>query len=251
MFTGQQHKALSALSHLREVQSSFEGRAGLLEFPRISDATDGAAVASGSSPALNTPKETRKLEKKLETRVLDPWERYRVLVDLMESYTDLSEVVDRKTRFGLMIVGALNALNLLVVAKPDLLGAVAPPSKVLIALYVVTYASLSLYLLIQAIGALRPRMAAFLGSGTPEASGLPGLRFMGTIVEQRPEDYYEKWQQLELGQLNREVALHVQWLAGANIAKHRSLNRLYSGLVGLTVLTAALVVTVVFTSLLS
>jgi hypothetical protein len=50
-------------------------------------------------------KRLRKLERMLDTRALDPWERYRALVDALDSYSDLSEQGDRKTRFALIIMG--------------------------------------------------------------------------------------------------------------------------------------------------
>ena len=41
-------------------------------------------------------------------RGLDPWERYRALVDALEDAKDLVELADRKARFALVIMGALN-----------------------------------------------------------------------------------------------------------------------------------------------
>ena len=64
-----------------------------------------------------TPKQARKLERLVETRTLEPWERYRALVDVLDSYTDLLEQADRKTRFALIIMGLLNAVNFLLVAQ--------------------------------------------------------------------------------------------------------------------------------------
>ncbi|HYN04842.1 MAG TPA: hypothetical protein VE359_20495, partial [Vicinamibacteria bacterium] len=53
----------------------------------------------------------KKKEAKLRaesTRPLDPWERYRALVDSLEEAQDLVEHADRKARFALVIMGALN-----------------------------------------------------------------------------------------------------------------------------------------------
>ena len=65
-------------------------------------------------------KRRKKLEESLETGTPDPWERYRVLLDLLEMYNDISEMADRKTRFALVILGALNTVNVLVVARPEI-----------------------------------------------------------------------------------------------------------------------------------
>jgi len=56
----------------------------------------------------------------METGVPDPWERYRALTDVLDTFNDISEMADRKTRFALVILGAMNTVNLLVVARPEL-----------------------------------------------------------------------------------------------------------------------------------
>jgi hypothetical protein len=56
-----------------------------------------------------------------EERRLEPWERYRVLTDIAKLQLDMLEMADRRTRFALLILGTLNALNVLLVARPDLL----------------------------------------------------------------------------------------------------------------------------------
>src|SRR5262245_36438488 len=94
-------------SGARDHHGPGESRSGLIDFPQ--PAADCPALAeTDAGGELSNPdqaeKAARKLEKRLETRVLDPWERYRALVDLVDSYTDLSEAADRKTRFGLLIV---------------------------------------------------------------------------------------------------------------------------------------------------
>ena len=65
-------------------------------------------------------KRRKKLEETLESGTLDPWERYRVLLDLLEMYNDISEMADRKTRFALVILGAVNTVNVLIVARPEI-----------------------------------------------------------------------------------------------------------------------------------
>ena len=60
-----------------------------------------------------TAKKLKKLEKNSDTRMLDPWERYRALVDTYEAFFDMNELADRKTRFALVMMGALNALNVI------------------------------------------------------------------------------------------------------------------------------------------
>lgn len=199
-------------------------------------------------------KRLRKAEKTLETRLLDPWERYRGLNDLLDAYVDMMEIADRKTRFSLVILGALNAFNLVIAARPDLFASSPIAPARWIGIYAAAYISVSLYLVIQAIAALRPRASMFLGRVqrvAPAAERLPGLRFIGDVVNQTTEQYYEVWKQAEVGQLSREVALHVQSLARINIDKYQALNRVYQGLSALAVLTVVLVLILVYRGLTS
>src|SRR5262245_59057585 len=62
-------------------------------------------------------------ERLLETRPLDPWERYRALADHVDHLLDITELADRKTRFALVILGALNAVNVMIAIRAPQLGA--------------------------------------------------------------------------------------------------------------------------------
>ena len=95
-------------------------------------------------------------ERLLETRLLDPWERYRALSDHVSHLLDVTELADRKTRFALVILGALNAVNLLIAIRAPELGADALNPAILQS-YVTGYVLLSLYAAVFAILALRPR----------------------------------------------------------------------------------------------
>jgi hypothetical protein len=47
-------------------------------------------------------KRQKKLERALDTRILDPWERYRALSDLHDAQFEVAEFADRKARFALV-----------------------------------------------------------------------------------------------------------------------------------------------------
>ena len=64
----------------------------------------------------------REAERMAETRPLEPWERYRALADLVDHMVEIVELADRRTRFALLILGALNGVNLLVAVRADALG---------------------------------------------------------------------------------------------------------------------------------
>jgi hypothetical protein len=190
-----------------------------------------------------TAKQARRLDRLLETRTLEPWERYRALIDVLDSYTDLLEHADRKTRFALIIMGLLNAVNFLLVARADVFGVTASTLGTSLATYAALYAFLSLYFFSQAIEALRPRSARFFRD-----SSMPGdvpattrrLRAMAHVAIESPDDYYAFWREANVDQLCRELAYTAQSMAAINMEKYRALERVYRGLIALTALTALL-----------
>jgi hypothetical protein len=186
-------------------------------------------------------KRLRKAERTLDTRQLDPWERYRALIDLLDTYVDMVDIADRKARFALLILGALNALNLVFVVRPQLVGLSEITRPV--AIYGAAYIIVSLFLLVQAIAALRPRAGFFLRRREPGSTAATrGVRFIGDVVEQTVDEYYDRWARIEVGELNRELARHIQNVASINVEKYRALNYVYHGLIALAVLTTTLVV---------
>jgi len=196
-------------------------------------------------------KKLKKLEESLETGSLDPWERYRVMSDILDHYQDVAEMADRKSRFALVVLGTLNALNWLVLARPDLLSTLNG-GQAWIAIYVVGYVGISLYLFVQAIGTLKPRISSVLSTvQTPEQSSrkILGLRFASNILEAGFEEYYEKWRQAPFADINRELALHIRTLAAIVASKYATLHRLYIGLLVLVTLTAALITVLVLNHL--
>jgi hypothetical protein len=177
-------------------------------------------------------------ERQLETRPLDPWERYRALADHVAHLLDVTELADRKTRFALVILGALNAVNILIAVRAPQLGADTLPPVVLQS-YVTGYVLLSLYAAIFAILALRPRLQE-MGGATSMQAGAPALTLLAGTTEEDADSYYEAWRQAELSQVNREMAIRSQLLARANAEKFQALRRVYQGLLVLVALTAIL-----------
>jgi len=56
------------------------------------------------------------------SRALDPWERYRALVDAVEEGFDIAEMADRKVRFALVVMAGLNVGLFALTSRPELLG---------------------------------------------------------------------------------------------------------------------------------
>ena len=97
-----------------------------------------------------------------------------------EAFFDMNELADRKTRFALVMMGALNALNL-VLGTQRMFGDLTAGIRPLIGVYFTLYAALSLYFFVHAIATLRPRISMF-PSGQPAAAARAGLRFIGDVV---------------------------------------------------------------------
>lgn len=193
-----------------------------------------------------TAKQLKKLEKSSDTRTLDPWERYRALVDLYEAFFDMNELADRKTRFALVMMGALNALNLILGTQRmfvDLTSGIRP----LVGGYFMIYAALSLYFFIQAIATLRPRISMFPGALQPgQPRTRAGLRFIGDVVGTDVDAYYDRWTSVQLGELCRETSEHVQVVGKVTDAKFKALERVYNGLTAMTALSAVMVIVLAF-----
>lgn len=189
------------------------------------------------------------MERSAEHRLLDPWERYRALGDHYDALQDVSEQGDRKTRFALLILGSINAVNLLIVMRGDMVGLPRQAGPLAIA-YVALYALLSLAFFLYAIAALRPRTPRTPRSPAADRSQVPpALRMPELALAQTPEEYCETWKRVEIGQLNRELAFIIHRTMEANAIKARALHRVYIGLYVLVGLTAALLVVLAWTAL--
>jgi hypothetical protein len=194
-------------------------------------------------------KKLKKLEKNSDTRMLDPWERYRALIDLYEAFFDMNELADRKTRFALVMMGALNALNV-IIGTQRMFGDLTTGIRPLVGLYFMAYAVLSLYFFIHAIATLRPRIAMFPGA-RPHATPGAGLRFVGDVVNASDDEYYQRWTNVQLGELCRETAKHVQVVARVSDAKFKALDRVYNGLTAMTSLSAVMVTVLAYLRLMN
>jgi hypothetical protein len=214
--------------------------------------SDSTAATLATETDEQAAKRLRKMERLLETRTLDPWERYRGLTDVVDTYSELLDHADRKTRFALMIMGLLNAVNFLLVARSDVFGVATGSIATGLAAYAALYAFMSLYFFSQAIQALRPRSARFFrdeAAAVPASAGSRRLRSLAHVAAQAPEEYYDFWREAQVGQLCREVAFTAQSLASINMEKYRALERVYTGLVALTGLTALLLTALAYTGL--
>jgi hypothetical protein len=203
-----------------------------------------AALASpfGRTPLLQDESKAERRRRKeaerlLESRPLDPWERYRALADHVDHLLDITELADRKTRFALVILGALNAVNLLIAVRAPQLGADSLSPAVLQS-YIIGYVMISLYAAVFAILALRPRSQEMDGAAVQCEP--TGMTLLAGAPNTDANAYYDTWRQAELSQVNRELAMRSHLLARANTEKFQALRRVYQGLLVLVGLTAVL-----------
>lgn len=112
-----------------------------------------------------------------------------------------------------------------------------------VAMYVTFYTLLSLYLCIEAIGALKPRLTKALldTAELSKAQKWLDLLSLDAIPKMPADDYYELWRTAQYGQLNREIAFKNQTVAHIILLKYAALDRLFRGLTMLVVLSAALI----------
>ena len=201
----------------------------------------GMSIVRSDDEAKAERKRQKDLERFTETRPLDPWERYRALSDHVDHLLDVTELADRKTRFALVILGALNAVNVLIAIRAPQIDADGL-NHTFIQVYVAGYVLISLYFFVFAIMALRPRAGRMHRAGEARAGGgIPGLRLMDDMLATDIDDYYELWKRAEVGQLDREMALQAYLLARANADKFRAVHRVFRGLLLLVGLTGVLV----------
>ena len=166
------------------------------------------------------------------TRELDGWERYRALIDASDEAYDLIDISNREARFALIVMGGLNALPLLLLTKMDIIDAMTHFERMWMVSFLIGYAVLLLYFILQAIEALHPgRFRPSLDKWNRDAPDFPiGVRYYEDVIKRTDAEHWAAWQHVRLSQLNAELAVQLHGLALKNDAKHRAVRRLFIGL---------------------
>jgi hypothetical protein len=166
------------------------------------------------------------------TRELDGWERYRALIDASDEAYDLIDISNREARFALIVMGALNAMPLLLLTKTDIITSMTRAERIWMVSFLIGYAVLLLYFILQAIEALHPgRFRPNLQDWPANSPDFPiGVRYYEDVIKRSDSEHWAAWQHVRLSQLNAELAVQVHGLALKNDAKHRAVRRLYVGL---------------------
>ena len=186
-------------------------------------------------PAKGPVKLTKKQKKQLKDnhRQLDSWERYRALTDVLDEALDLVDLADHKARFALIIMTAINAVIFLLGARTDAIKDLPEGVRPWILVGFIFYILTALYFFFQAIESLRPRKSQpqVRYEGADGLGDHPmGIRFYEDILSRDVEAYRRAWREIQIGQLNAELAVQAHALAEINRAKYTALRRLYKGL---------------------
>lgn len=192
-------------------------------------------------------KALRKLE--AERGLLDPDSRYRAQINAMKAAQDLLEMGDRKARFALVVMSVLNAVLVLLVARggESFLPSVGPLA-VIVQFELAAYVLVTVFYVLQAIQALRPR-----GMRHPAGTTLPSVvepghsmrvLFHADVVARSDSEYRALWDQLRMDNLTTELADSLHVLAHITQKKYEALDRLYVGLIVMSGLLAIFLATV-------
>jgi uncharacterized protein YjiK len=214
--------------------------------PRMVEEGPSAPIAPGGADQGDDDSKRRRKEAKLlaqSARPLDPRERYRALVDSLEEAQDLVELADRKARFALVIMGALNIAFFFLATRAEIVDYLPVRLRPFLGFYMLLYAAVALFFFLEAIESLRPRrfrpQLPYPGEGGPEHYP-QGLRYHEDIVQHDIEAFRRAWREVRFGQLNAELSVQNHVMARINVDKYRSLRRLYGGLRVLTLLAGGL-----------
>jgi uncharacterized protein YjiK len=192
-------------------------------------------------------KKKKKKQQKAEEEALKPLdarERYKALVDALKEAQDLIDLADHKTRFALIIMGALNAAIFIVTTRSNAMGELPPAFRPWAVLYLLIYIPVAVFFLYQAIETLRPRRVPDSAAhpGGPGPSGILGLRFFADVLRRPLPEYVQAWNEVRMSQLTNEVASQLYMVSKINRLKYAAVTRLYQGLQIVTMLTVLLVV---------
>ena len=215
-----------------------------------------AAPARGVDPALETalPDVTlsrKQLKRLLDgARPLDAWERYRALNDAIDEAYDLIDVNNREARFALIMLGGLNALIVLAAGRSDVVASLEGQYRAWTGVLLVGYAAVAVFFLLEAIKALRPgRFRPNLGEWSPTSIDYPKrVRYFEDVVLRDVESHWQAWREVQVEQLNAELAIQLHSLSQKNQAMRTSLRRLYTGLRVMTLLVTALLMLLVYSA---
>lgn len=193
-----------------------------------------------------------------QVRRLDAWEQYRALWDGIDFKRQLVNMGDKKVRFALVIMGALNAVLLIVLTRGPVIRVIPDAVRVWLALLLVVYGVVTFMFMVHAIEALRPAPEARHQDarewesrefGSSETRTRPvGLIIRGPLQSITFEEERHIWSHARLCDVNAELILFNRASSFILGRQHEQLRKVYQGLKVLVLLAAIVLALVVATS---
>jgi hypothetical protein len=208
-----------------------------------------AAAASEDIRVPDVALSKKQLKRLLDgARPLDAWERYRALNDAIDEAYDLIDVSNREARFALIMLGGLNALILIAAGRSDLVASLDEQYRPWTGGLLVGYAGVAVFFLLEAIKALRPgKFRPDLGGWSADSEDYPRrVRYFEDVVLRDVQGHWRAWREVQVEQLNAELAVQLHSLSQKNQSMRISLRRLYTGLRVMTLLVTALLMLFAF-----
>lgn len=197
------------------------------------------------------PKEVRKHWED-QHRMIDAWEQYRALWDGIDFKRQLIDMSDKKVRFAMMIMGALNAGLIVVLTRGPVLRAIPDGLWLWMGLLLIGYGLVTFGFVLHAIEALRPRPEARNQDGAEWRSRQlgspfkPGVDRPAGLFLRGPEEPLSvdgechRWSTARVSQLNRELIL-INRSSSVHLSRQwAELEKVYLGVKVLAVLAAVI-----------
>ncbi len=179
---------------------------------------------------------------------MEPELRFRVLLSILKMETDFLDLADKKARFALVIMSALNAIALVLIMKGAEFVTAAGGWGHALRVILACYFAGTIFYIWQAIEALRPRgqrgrcTKALPNEITPEAS--MRVLFHTDIAARERDDFRGLWSELRLDNVTTELSDQLHMVSRINVVKFAALGRLYQGVGVMTLLLTAALLTV-------
>jgi len=209
-------------------------------------------VTATLEPLTDDDKETKRAAREARRAECDagpmrPELRYRALLSILKMETDFLDLADRKARFALMIMSALNAVALVIVVRGGTALTAPGPWALAMRVELALYGAATLYYIRQAIESLRPRGKVDRSAAHLPREIAPGesmqVLFHADIAPRDRDEFRGLWQHLRLDNLTTELADQLHMVSRINVLKFAALGRLYQGVGVMTVLLTVLLLT--------
>jgi hypothetical protein len=217
-------------------------------------ATLGGAPLPDPTPAEGqSGKQTRKRlsrEARLITDAERPpstFERFKILMDVADEGRRVVDLADHKARYGLLILGVLNA-TVIIVERGSTFDHLPSGVKPWVTVCLALYAAVTFFCALAAINCLRPRRLHYAELLTPQrkeplATGVYGPRgvlYWESVAGTELGAYRQAWGEVSMGEINAEMVIILHRLGRMIKTKYDALGHLYVGLTALALLAAIL-----------